>query len=388
MRDVRNYVFTEMAYPYLPPDETFESARVTLPNELYDPVAGSDLYHSYFDIYRAADELGLDVMLNEHHSTATCLDAAVPLSAAIVARETSTARILPLGNPISNRTDPVRVAEEMAMVDVLSRGRLQCGFVRGVPMEVSPQNIPPIGMYERFWEAADLIVKAWTTHDGPFNWEGEHFQARQVNIWPRPHQQPHPPIWVPTQSAGTGVMVAERNYNLATILTGTEGAANIFGTFRKAALDAGFAEPGPERVAYSGLMFVGGSEAEAADGGEALRWYLRHNKAAPQFMDVPGYLDPTIRARIMAKWAQGEAPRSPIAYLTEAPLQELIDLGMFFVGTPDQVVEQVKAFDRAVGGCDNLLMMMHTGPMTFETTYQSMKLCAEEVLPRLREELD
>src|SRR6185437_7614537 len=117
MRDVRNYVFTEMAYPYLPPDETFESARVTLPNELYDPVAGSDLYHSYFDIYRAADELGLDVMLNEHHSTATCLDAAVPLSAAIVARETSTARILPLGNPISNRTDPVRVAEEMAMVD-------------------------------------------------------------------------------------------------------------------------------------------------------------------------------------------------------------------------------------------------------------------------------
>jgi len=387
MRDIRNYVFTEMPYPYLPPDETFESARVTLPNQLYDPEAGSELYDKYFDIYRAADELGLDVMLNEHHSTATCLDTAVPLSAAIVARETSRARILPLGNPISNRPDPVRVAEEMAMVDVLSHGRLQCGFVRGVPMEVSPQNVPPIGMYERFWEAAELIVKAWTTHDGPFNWEGRYFQARQVNIWPRPHQQPHPPIWVPTQSAGTGEQVARRNYNLATILTGTEGAARIFSTFRKAAVDAGFPEPGPDRVGYSGLMFVAHTEAEAAAGGEALRWYLQHNKVAPQFMDVPGYLEPDIRARILAKKARGEEPQAPIAHLTNAPLSELIDTGMFFVGTPDQVVEQVKAFDRQVGGCDNLLMMMHTGTMSFDTTYKSMKLCAEEVLPRLREEL-
>jgi alkanesulfonate monooxygenase SsuD/methylene tetrahydromethanopterin reductase-like flavin-dependent oxidoreductase (luciferase family) len=388
MRDIRNYVFTEMAYPFIPPDETIESARVTLPNRYYDPEAGSEMYHKFFDIYRAADELGLDIMLNEHHSTATCLDVAVPLSAAIVARETHHARILPLGNPIANRPDPIRVAEEMAMIDVLSRGRLQCGFVRGVPMEVSPQNVTPIDMYDRFWEAADLIIKAWTTHDGPFNWEGEHFQARQVNIWPRPHQQPHPAVWVPTQSVSTGEQVALRGHNLATILTGTEGAAKIFGAFRKWAVDAGLPEPGPERVGYSGLMFVGENEREARAGGQALQWYLQHNKTAPQFMDVPGYLDAGIRARILAKQARGEEPQSPIAHLINAPVEELIELGMFFVGTPDQVVEQVKAFDGAVGGCDNLLMMMHVGTMSFDTTYRSLKLCAEEVLPRLRRELD
>jgi alkanesulfonate monooxygenase SsuD/methylene tetrahydromethanopterin reductase-like flavin-dependent oxidoreductase (luciferase family) len=91
-----------------------------------------------------------------------------------------------LGNPIANRREPVRVAEEMAMVDVYSRGRLECGFVRGVPYEMSAGNHRPTRMMDRFWEAHDLIVKAWTSHDGPFNWEGKYFHHRQVNIWPRP----------------------------------------------------------------------------------------------------------------------------------------------------------------------------------------------------------
>ena len=293
MRDIRNYVFTEMAYPFTPPDETFESVRVTLPNRLYDPEAGSELYDKYFDIYRAADELGLDIMLNEHHSTATCLDVAVPLSAAIVARETRPGPDPPPRQPRSP-TGPTRSGwpRRWPWSTCCPGAGSQCGFVRGVPMEVSPQNVTPIDMYDRFWEAADLIIKAWTTHDGPFNWEGEHFHARQVNIWPRPHQQPHPPIWVPTQSASTGGRLPCGGHNLATILTGTEGAAKIFGAFRKWAVDAGLPEPGPERVGYSGLMFVGENEREARAGGQALQWYLQHNKTAAQFMDVPGYLDP------------------------------------------------------------------------------------------------
>jgi alkanesulfonate monooxygenase SsuD/methylene tetrahydromethanopterin reductase-like flavin-dependent oxidoreductase (luciferase family) len=360
---------------------------VTLPNRHYDPEAGYELYHKYFDIYRAADELGLDIMLNEHHATPTCVDVAVPLAAAIVARETRRARILPLGNPISNRADPVRVAEEMAMVDVVSRGRLECGFVRGVPQEVSPQNVTPIAMYDRFWEAADLIVKSWTSHDGPFNWEGEHFHARQVNIWPRPYQQPHPPIWVPTQSAATAAQVARRDFNLATILTGTEGALKIFESYRKAAVEAGFPEPGPERVGYSGLMFVGASEREAQAGGEALKWYLQNNKVAAQFNDVPGYQPAGIRAPVLARAARGEQARSPIADIIDAPVAELIRLGMFFVGTPDQVAQQLKTFYQRVGGCANLLMMMHVGTMSYETTFRSMELYATEVAPRLLEEL-
>ena len=120
----------------------------------------------------------MEIMLNEHHQTATCVDPAAPLVLAALARLTKKARLLILGNPIANRRQPVRVAEEMAMVDVLSRGRLEAGFVRGVPYEVLPANSNPVRMNERQWEALDLIIKAWTTHDGPFSHEGRFFHYR------------------------------------------------------------------------------------------------------------------------------------------------------------------------------------------------------------------
>ena len=111
-------------------------------------------------------------MLNEHHQTATCVDPAAPLVLAALARVTKKARLLILGNPIANRRQPVRVAEEMAMADVLSRGRVEVGFVRGVPWEVAAANSNPVRMIERHWEALDLIIKAWTAHDGPVSHEG------------------------------------------------------------------------------------------------------------------------------------------------------------------------------------------------------------------------
>src|SRR5499425_3373904 len=164
--------FSENAYPYLPPADEYESIRVSLPNRIYDPKKGAALYDRYIDEWLVAEDEGVEIMLNEHHQTATCVDPAAPLVLAALARMTKKARLLILGNPVANRRQPVRVAEEMAMVDVISKGRLECGFVRGVPYEMSAGNHRPTRMMDRFWEAHDLIVKAWTTHDGPFNWEG------------------------------------------------------------------------------------------------------------------------------------------------------------------------------------------------------------------------
>ena len=155
--------FTEMPYPHVPQGDALESMRVTIPSKLYDPKIGSDLYNRYLDEHVIADELGLNIMLNEHHQTATCLDAAAPLMAAILARQTKKARICILGNPIANRGDPIRIAEEMAMIDYISRGRLDVGFVRGVPYEIFAANTNPTQTLERLWEGVDLIVKAWTT---------------------------------------------------------------------------------------------------------------------------------------------------------------------------------------------------------------------------------
>src|SRR5260370_34510956 len=116
---MKTWYFSECPYPNLPDPSTYDSIRVSLPNELYDPAVGAGLYDLYLDLWQQADERGLDVMTNEHHATATCLVPAVPIIAGILARTTKRARILILGNPIANRRDPLRVAEEMALIDNL-----------------------------------------------------------------------------------------------------------------------------------------------------------------------------------------------------------------------------------------------------------------------------
>ncbi|MDT4892462.1 MAG: hypothetical protein QOE97_1497 [Pseudonocardiales bacterium] len=383
----RAWTFTEMPYPYLPPEDSYESLRVTLPSKLYDPELGFQLYSKYFDIYQAADDLGLDMMLNEHHSTATCVEPSVPVTMAILARTTSRGRILALGNPIANRNTPIRIAEEMAMIDVISHGRSEVGFVRGVPYEVSAGNVNPVEMKERFWESADLIVRAWTTTDGPFNWEGRHYHHRQVNVWPRPFQEPHPPIWVPTQNAATVVEAAERNYKLGTILCGWQGARRMFDVYRQRRQELGFAPPTLDRLGYLGLVFVGDTDEEGFAGARKLQWYLQHNKVATQFMDVPGYIDESARAKMLRATAQGTPVSTPIEHLAYAPVEELVEGGYFFAGNPDSVFRQLECFYERVGGFGNFMMMVQAGTMGQELVENSMRRFATDVLPRFRAEV-
>ncbi len=232
--------FTEMPYPYLPPLETLSSIRVSLPSKHFDPKIGADLYNRYLDEYIIADELGFNHMLNEHHQTATCIDVAAPLSAAILARQTKTGRICILGNPVANRGDPLRIAEEMAMVDCICRGRLDVGFVRGVPFEIFAANTNPTQTVERLWEGIDLAVKAWTSHDGPFTFEGRFTRRRMINLWPRPYQSPHPPVWITGSSDLESIKkAAGRGYVFATFLQPYETVRELFDAYRSAYLDQG-----------------------------------------------------------------------------------------------------------------------------------------------------
>ena len=88
------------------------------------------------------------------------------------------------------------LAEELAMIDMVSRGRLVSGFVRGGGQEQLATGVNPAYNRERFEEAHDLVVKAWT-QPGPFRWEGSHYQHRVVNPWAVPLQKPHPRVWIP-----------------------------------------------------------------------------------------------------------------------------------------------------------------------------------------------
>jgi alkanesulfonate monooxygenase SsuD/methylene tetrahydromethanopterin reductase-like flavin-dependent oxidoreductase (luciferase family) len=156
---MRVYQFTEQ--PYFPAWFSHDgSLRVNLPNARQDPKIAADLLHRYYDEWLLADELGLDIMVNEHHATATCMSCTAIVALSVLARQTSRARLLVLGYPIGHRPDPLRCAEELATIDVLSRGRLDMGFVKGVPYEFPVSNQNAVGVMERFWEAHDFIIKA------------------------------------------------------------------------------------------------------------------------------------------------------------------------------------------------------------------------------------
>lgn len=375
---MRAWFFTETAYPYLPPQDEFESIRVQLPNGIFDPHKGADLYHRYLDEWLYAEDCGLDIMLNEHHQTATCMDPAAPIMLGILARQSRTARLLVLGNPIANRRDPVRVAEEMAMVDVISRGRVEVGFVRGVPYEISAMNSKPVGMHERLWEAHDLILKAWTTHDGPFSWESEHFHHRQVNIWPRPWQQPHPPVWVTALSAGSIAPVADHHYVVATFLTGRDKTRDIFAAYRKRRVDQGHGLPDNDRTAYAALVYTGETDAAGRAGAEKLMWYITHNKVPPHFSNPPGYNSVDAVVNVL------RSGKSPYLF-GNFSLETLIEQGIVFAGSPDTVERQIRQFYDDVGGFGHLLLMGQAGFLEHDETVTGIRLFGREVYPRLKD---
>jgi alkanesulfonate monooxygenase SsuD/methylene tetrahydromethanopterin reductase-like flavin-dependent oxidoreductase (luciferase family) len=383
--------FSEMAYyPAWP--QLRDSYRVVIPSRLFDPQVGADLYHRYLDEWALCDELGINIMVNEHHATATCSDAVCTVPLAILARETKKVRLLALGMPLANRTDPVRIAEEYAMIDVISRGRLEMGFVKGVPYEIAPANSNPVDMMGRFWEAHDLILKAMTSLDGPFNWEGTYFHYRQVNVWPRPWQQPHPPVWTPVQSAESAAEAAARGITIGVLNTGWVRTPAIFAAYRDKARAAG-REASPDKLAYMALIGVGNSREEGRRRADQILDYSRTSGiVAPQFANPPGYVAPRVAAQMLKSGGAMAARATRVQTKDGHPInprtmsvEEAIDAGLSFAGTPDDVYDQLKAFYDHVGGFGHLLMMGQGGLISHEDTVANLTLFSKEVLPRIAE---
>jgi len=385
--------FTEQAYSPAWNDHE-GSLRVVLPNRKMDPAVASDLFHRFYDEWQLADELGYDIMVNEHHATATCMSSTVIVTLSILARETKRARLLVLGYPIGHRPDPLRCAEELATIDVVSRGRLEMGFVKGVPYEIHPSNSNPATLSARFWEAHDFILKAMTSHDGPFTWEGEFFHYRNVNIWPRPWQQPHPPVWISCVSLPSVPPIASRGHVLGTVMSGYT-AKNLFGEYRRVWREAGHDGPFPtDRLCYAGFLGVGDTEAEGRRRGDLVAQYLRTNSIVGEaYRNPPGFVAPAAAAK-MLKASGGVSFQShqvatkdgkPLGSFAKAGIQDLIDGGLLFAGTPDQVYDQIVDFYETVGGFDHLQLMSQAGTMGFADTAANITLFAKEVMPRLND---
>jgi alkanesulfonate monooxygenase SsuD/methylene tetrahydromethanopterin reductase-like flavin-dependent oxidoreductase (luciferase family) len=239
---------------------------------------------------------------------------------------------------------------------------------------------------EKFWEAHDFILKAMTSHDGPFNWEGQFFHYRNVNIWPRPWQQPHPPIWSAAGSLGNARMLGERGYVMAVLGSGYK-TRPLYDAYREGYVSQGRPPPGPDRLAYLGLVAVAASEVEARRRGEQVAEYLRSGGIVwPPFRNPPGYLSVEENAGIlMGRPRERTLTRDGrVVDMRSASIQDLIDAAILFCGTPDQVHAQIAAFADYAGGLGHLLSMGQAGFLSHADTVDSMTLFGKEVLPRLK----
>jgi alkanesulfonate monooxygenase SsuD/methylene tetrahydromethanopterin reductase-like flavin-dependent oxidoreductase (luciferase family) len=367
-------------------------------NASYDPRLGADLYHRYFDEKVYAEEMGFDgLMLNEHHSTPFCMGGVMNVEAAILARITQRAKIVLLGNVLPIWDDPLWLAEDLAMIDMISRGRLVAGWVRGTGRESIAHNAQSPYNWERFQEAHDFVVKAWTT-PGPFRWEGEHYQYRYVNPWARPYQQPHPQIWIPgVISRNTVAWAASHGFPYVMLATDLEPTKQSFEYYEQIARENGHPF-GTQNISYLWKVHV--DETEELAQATAQKYvlgpsnpFLEGNQGIVRsFMqNLPGMtsrtnLLPTTLNRAAAA-ARGQAvPEPPPDQPADifGTLQSQIDRMSIITGTPDTVIPKIRhVLDYLRPG--SVFFWDGDGAMDHDDAMRSLRLFGSEVLPAVRE---
>ena len=348
-------------------------AWVTLPNSEYDPETGADFYHRYLDELEYADQLGFDgVCLNEHHQTAYGMMPVPGVLAGALARSVKRAKLAILGRALPLVNNPLVVAEEYAILDNLTRGRFIAGFVRGIGAEYHATGINPGFSHERFHEAHDMIIRAWT-EPGPFAYEGKHYHFDYVNPWPTPYQKPHPPVWVPSQgSADTIRWAAQKRYTYCQTLAPIKTVAGFFDMYREEARKAGY-EATNDQLAWSNTIYVAETDAkarrEAAPHMEALANNLLN--MSTDMLLPPGYTSIASMKRIRA------AKVNIGSYKT---LDDLLDSGVVIMGSPETVRQKLAEYQE-LAGFNTSLTKTQFGTLSADMTRSNMDAIAEEILP-------
>jgi len=376
--------FNLMPWPYLPDDfrEKNRSVWVDIDQKLFDPAKSHEVYNTYMDLLEYADTLGFDgVGVNEHHQNGYGIMPSPNIIAAGLARRTKDAAIVVLGNSIALYNPPIRVAEEFAMLDCISGGRLVAGFPVGTSMDTNYcyGQIPSLTR-EKYQEAHDLIIKAWTTRE-PFAWNGRYNKLRHVNIWPRPIQQPHPPIHIP----GGGSV---ETYDFCIDNTYSYSYLSFSGYLRAQALMSGYwkrveergVDKSPYRAGFAQTILVADTdeEAERLYSEHVSYFYNRCLHVYPGFADAPGYR--TIKTIQSGALSQYAPPRGGYATLS---WKDLVEGGHVIAGSPETVRQRMEELCKGLN-VGNIFCLMHVGNMPADKCMYSTKLFAEKVMPKLR----
>src|SRR6266404_746370 len=365
--------FTERPARWVPEEAILRNGgHFGVSNSYFDRERAAEDYNYFIDENLYAEELGFDIVaLNEH-----------------------------IGNPLPVIKHPLRMAEELAEIDLISRGRLITGWVRGAGSEQFFNNANPAYNRELFEEAHDFIVQAWT-RPGPWRYEGKHFHYRHVNPWALPYQKPHPPMWIPgVISPETVKWCAEHNYPYFGLGTSLGPTCDLWEYYADEAAKHGF-QAGPENFGYVMPTFVAETEERAQELGKGFLFGGGQNSFARVEHTLPPGYNSKDAIRRMAKQPQGswlgvsgdklrgqsedvEIDPEEIRRKLIPGYQKAQKALQLIIGSPRSVIPKLKAIMSTLRPV-SLIIFSVQGPVSNEDRQISMKLIAQEVIPALKE---
>jgi alkanesulfonate monooxygenase SsuD/methylene tetrahydromethanopterin reductase-like flavin-dependent oxidoreductase (luciferase family) len=378
-RAINFYMFTNCGYNVIPPDnERFASTWVDYPNSEFDPQVGHDLYQRHLRTIRLAEELGFDgVAVNEHHNTQFSMTPAVSVMAAAVIMATSRVRIQVAGVPI-NLSYPNRIAEEYAMLDVLSGGRMEFAFPLGTGMEywANAANIAPTTARARFREGIEVILQCWT-QDGPTSYHGEFFTYRYLNPWPRPMQKPHPKIFiVGSGSAETVQLAAEFGAGYSIVMVPVAAQDRAFDRLRE--LAAKHDHPiVPNDIVIVVPTYVAETDDDALREGRPYMekfWSWQH-RVPPKFLTPPGY--------VSTEEFFKRASDATVSHEQRTSWEDMTAGQRIALGSPETVARLIVEWARSAQ-CGRFNIVMEHADMPEWMVIKNMTLFTREVIPRVR----
>ncbi len=377
-------MFHLMPHRELPTDfaERFQSAYL---DPVWFDVADADRVGQYFnwtlDELAFAARSGLHgVCTNQHHQNVYGFMANPSLMGSVLARETSGSNtaIIQIGSTLPSTSPPTRIAEEYAMLDCISGGRLVAGFPTGLPTDATLSNgVVPVEQRERYREALELVLKAWSARE-PFAWNGRHYQLPVVNLWPRPIQQPHPPIWIPGSGSSTTVeFVIDRDACFCHLSYFGARNAHALGDYYWETVASKGRDANPYRLGFLQLVGVSETDAAAEEYARHVEYFFHNLLYTPSYYQaIPGYRDYASLLRSMHEPLRERMDLRALTY------KDFVDRGFLIAGSPatvrDQLLEGVKRL--RIG---HLMVLLHFGSMDHELCLKNIELFSREVLPAL-----
>jgi alkanesulfonate monooxygenase SsuD/methylene tetrahydromethanopterin reductase-like flavin-dependent oxidoreductase (luciferase family) len=335
-----------------------------MPPGAYDQGAGAQLYEDMAERIAFVEQLGFDwFSLSEHHYSPRILTPSPPLAAAYIAARVHTIKVALLG-PIVAHSNPVRLAEELAMVDTMSHGRLIVGLLRGTSNEALTYALNPRESRERTDEGMELILKAWSEPQ-PFGWQGRHFQYRTVSVWPRPTTLPHPPTYALGTSREAGDFAARNHIGLGVSYGPFDVMGKATGHYREQCNRHGW-KPGPDQIIFRANIILGETD-------DAAQRTLEAYPARPPFSLGAGVANALLE--LDSRNIAGEA--RPASINRALPIN--------FVGGPDRVVEQIRQCREATGS--GVIDLGFQTPRSSDpgTLLGVLEMFGKQVLPHIRD---